>query len=398
MKILNISYSDKFGGAAKSAYRIHKLLNSIKKIKSDMLVVKKLSNDKNVLTVDSAYLSLIFKLKNYLGILLSKFDNNKNPKSYNFFSSPFLQYINNSNYDLINLHWINAETLSIEDINKLNKPFIITMHDMWWICGSENYLEYGDERWKKGKFKNYFSDYIFTKKKNFSPLAIISPSKWLINCVKNSCLYKTSKLIHIPYPVDSHIYFPNQKIKSISKFKIYKTNKIKIFFAVFGNSKDKRKGIDLLIKSLNLIDPNLFELVIASKNKFDKSYKFNIKNLDYIDSEKQLSDIYNICDIVVLPSRLDNLPNVALEAQSCGKPLIAYNVGGLSDIITNNYNGFLIEPFNHVLFSKKLQKLIRSKNLRYNFSKNAHKFSKKKWSHKIIKRKYVSELNNLLCM
>lgn len=68
-----------------------------------------------------------------------------------------------------------------------------------------------------------------------------------------------------------------------------------------------------------------------------------------------MSDIYNICDIVVLPSRLDNLPNVALEAQSCGKPLIAYNVGGLSDIITNNYNGFLIEPFNHVLFSKKLQ-------------------------------------------
>ena len=41
MKILNISYSDKFGGAAKSAYRIHKLLNSVKKIKSDMLVVKK---------------------------------------------------------------------------------------------------------------------------------------------------------------------------------------------------------------------------------------------------------------------------------------------------------------------------------------------------------------------
>ena len=41
MKILNISYSDQFGGAAKSAYRIHNLLNSIKDIKSEMLVVKK---------------------------------------------------------------------------------------------------------------------------------------------------------------------------------------------------------------------------------------------------------------------------------------------------------------------------------------------------------------------
>ena len=396
MKILNISYSDKFGGAAKSAYRIHKLLNSIKKIKSDMLVVKKLSNDKNVLTVDSAYLSLIFKLKNYLGILLSKFDNNKNPKSYNFFSSPFLQYINNSNYDLINLHWINAETLSVEDIKKIKKPFIITMHDMWWLCGSENYLEYGDNKWKKGRFKNFISDHIYNKKKNIYPLAIVSPSKWLINCVKQSSLFKKVKLINIPYPIDTRVYLPKKKIKSISKLKINKNNKVKIFFGVFGNSKDKRKGIDLLTKSLNLIDPNLFELVIASKNKFDKSYKFKIKNLDYIESEKQLSKIYNICDIVVLPSRLDNLPNIALEAQSCGKPIIAYNVGGLSDIVKNNYTGFLIKPFNHVLFSKKLKKLINSKNLRLKFSENAHNFSKKNWSHAVIKKKYINDLLKII--
>ena len=167
MKILNISYSDLFGGAAKSAYRIHKLLNSIPKTKSDMLVVKKLSNDRNIYTLNSTYEQLMFKLKNYFGILVSKFDDNKNPKSYNFFNSPFLKYINDSNYDLINLHWINAETLSIEDIKKFKKPFIITMHDMWWLCGSENYLEYGDNKWKKGNFKNHISDYIYSKKKKY---------------------------------------------------------------------------------------------------------------------------------------------------------------------------------------------------------------------------------------
>ncbi len=396
MKILNISYSDKFGGAAKSAYRIHKLLNSIPRLKSHMLVVKKLSNDKNIYTLNSTYARLMFKFKNYFGILVSKFDDNKNPKSYNFFNSPFLKYINESNYDLINLHWINAETLSIEDIKKIKKPFIITMHDMWWLCGSENYLEYGDNKWKKGRFKNFISDHIYNKKKNIYPLAIVSPSKWLINCVKQSSLFKKVKLTNIPYPIDTRVYFPKQKIKSISKLKIYRNNKVKIFFGVFGNSKDKRKGIDLLTKSLNLIDPNLFELVIASKNKFDKSYKFKIKNLDYIESEKQLSKIYNICDIVVLPSRLDNLPNIALEAQSCGKPIIAYNVGGLSDIVKNNYTGFLIEPFNHVLFSKKLKKLINCKNLRLKFAKNAHNFSKKNWSHAVIKKKYINDLLKII--
>ena len=88
---------------------------------------------------------------------------------------------------------------------------------------------------------------------------------------------------------------------------------------------------------------------------------------------------------MVLPSRLDNLPNIALEAQSCGKPIIAYNVGGLSDIVKNNYTGFLIEPFNHVLFSKKLKKLINSKNLRLKFSKMLIIFQKN-WSHAVIKK------------
>ena len=109
-----------------------------------------------------------------------------------------------------------------------------------------------------------------------------------------------------------------------------------------------------------------------------------------------MSDIYNICDIVVIPSRLDNLPNVALEAQSCGKPLIAYNVGGLSDIIIDSYNGFLIKPFNHILFSQKLQKLIKNKKLRLNFGKNAYEFSKKNWSQNIIKKKYINELFKII--
>ena len=52
MKILNVSYSDLFGGAAKSAYRIHNLLNTLKNIKSEMLVVKKLSQDKNIITLN----------------------------------------------------------------------------------------------------------------------------------------------------------------------------------------------------------------------------------------------------------------------------------------------------------------------------------------------------------
>ena len=81
-------------------------------------------------------------------------------------------------------------------------------------------------------------------------------------------------------------------------------------------------------------------------------------NLNYIKNEKQLSKVYNLCDIVVLSSRLDNLPNIGLEAQSCGKPIVAYDVGGISDIINDGKNGYLIKPFNHKLYARKINNLI----------------------------------------
>ena len=108
-----------------------------------------------------------------------------------------------------------------------------------------------------------------------------------------------------------------------------------------------------MIKSLNILDKEKFELVVASKNPFNTKVKFNLINLNYIKNEKQLSKVYNLCDIVVLSSRLDNLPNIGLEAQSCGKPIVAYDVGGISDIINDGKNGYLIKPFNHKLYARK---------------------------------------------
>lgn len=395
MKILNVSYSDLFGGAAKSAYRIHKQINDLNKITtSKMIVVKKISLDKNVITHDNFLVNFLFKLKNYFGIIISKFDNNINPKSYNFFSSPILNYINKSKYDLINLHWINAETLSINDIKKIQKPYMITMHDMWWICGTENYLNLNDKKWKNGNFKNFFSKINFNKKKGLKPIVVICPSKWLMRLAKKSYLFSDKKIVNIPYPIDHTIYRP-KNIKKIPSLRLNKNKKVKIFFSVFGDSKDHRKGIDLLIKSLNKVDSNLFELIVASKNKFEESVNFDLINLSYIKDEKQLSEVYNICDIAVLASRLDNLPNVALEAQSCGKPIVAFNTGGISDIIDHKKNGYLIKPFDTLDFSKKLNILIKNKKIRLIFSKNAYQKALNNWSPKKIKNKYNYLFKNL---
>src|SRR5689334_15758755 len=55
-------------------------------------------------------------------------------------SAGLTEIINNSDCDIVNLHWI-SYMLSIEDISNLNKPLVWTFHDMWPLCGNEHYVD-----------------------------------------------------------------------------------------------------------------------------------------------------------------------------------------------------------------------------------------------------------------
>ncbi len=47
----------------------------------------------------------------------------------------------------------------------------------------------------------------------------------------------------------------------------------------------------------------------------------------------------------MIPSRQDNLPNIGLEAQACGTPVVAFNTGGLPDIVNERFTGAWAKPF-----------------------------------------------------
>jgi glycosyltransferase involved in cell wall biosynthesis len=56
--------------------------------------------------------------------------------------------------------------------------------------------------------------------------------------------------------------------------------------------------------------------------------------------------VYSAADVFLAPSLEDNLPNTVLEALTCGTPCVAFNIGGMPDLIQHQKNGYLAEPFN----------------------------------------------------
>ena len=96
-------------------------------------------------------------------------------------------------------------------------------------------------------------------------------------------------------------------------------------------------------------------------------------------------------DIFILPSNYEGIPMTVIEAMGTGLPIIASNVGGIPDMISNNFNGLLCEPTAESIY-ENIKKLITDKNLRATIGNNAAD-SASNFSSQTMARKYFEIYN-----
>lgn len=409
MKVIHINHSDLNGGAARAAYRIHKAL-LIQNVKSRMWVNCSSSGDKTVEMPFNKIQKLISIINSHISHQFTKLLKTKNKiiHSPSIFSSHWVNIINNSDADIVHLHWFQHEMLSIADIAKIEKPIVWTLHDMWAFCGAEHYTT--DKRWIKGynksnrpKYENGLDINLWTwhRKKNYwsSPLQIISPSRWLASCVKKSNLMKTWPVSVIPHPISEDKWKMLNKKNARKKLGLSKDNPILLFGAI-GGVEDNRKGFDLLIKALNHLKKNkYFEnlqlVVFGQKKNISMALPYPTHYMGHINDDLILSILYNAADAMIVPSRLEAFGQTALESSACGTPVIAFDVGGLSDIIEHKRTGYLADPFNIKDLSNGIIWTL-GKRYNYEFKKNILKKIKKNFSEKQVANTYLKLYQSIL--
>ena len=136
MRILIVSLSNKGGGASRAALNLFNELKT-KNIDVSMIIIEG-NNYPGVKILNSSRVTkYIFRIKNLIVKLILVFFKNysKDYRSLNIFPSKLLDLINNSNADIVHLHWIGAEMISIKQISKIKKSIVWTMHDAWPLNG-----------------------------------------------------------------------------------------------------------------------------------------------------------------------------------------------------------------------------------------------------------------------
>lgn len=417
MKILHVNTNDIEGGAARAANRLHKGLLQ-KNIYSRMVVNNKKTDDFTVITLNTNKLERIkTKIRIFLDEKLKSiyFKRLKVTWSCNLFCNKSLvNFINKSNFDIVHFHWINASMLSIKDIKKINKPIVWTMHDMWPFTGgchySDNCVLYKEDCNKCKQLSNkkdtFLSGYILKEKYSSykkKSIVYVTPSEWLEKCSKESFLLKNSNIKVIPNGIDLKIFKRLDK-NFCKKILNLDLSKKYILFGAMTSTSDKRKGYDLLKRALSffrekfyLKDKDIVLLVFgANKPQNNENLPFDINYLGQISDDITLNIIYNSADVFIAPSREDNLPNTIVEALSCGVPCVAFNVGGMIDLIEHKNNGYLAEPFNIEDLAEGINFVLEDENRWNNLSENALNKAQKDYNINDISDKYIDLYKKIL--
>lgn len=118
-----------------------------------------------------------------------------------------------------------------------------------------------------------------------------------------------------------------------------------------GGGRDPRKGFDHLQAALqHLRDESSvrgLELVVFGQlpPQMPPSLGFPIHYTGHLHDDLSLRALYSAADAMVIPSRQDNLPNTGVEAHACGTPVVAFDTGGLPDIVEHQCTGYLAKVF-----------------------------------------------------
>lgn len=120
----------------------------------------------------------------------------------------------------------------------------------------------------------------------------------------------------------------------------------------------------------------------------------NVILVDRVPNYK-MPQYYAASDIIMLSSISENLPVVALEAMSSGKPLVASRVGGIPEAVSDNRNGILVDPGNIDQMVEALLRLLENPSLRNNMGCSGRRVVEERFDWKKIGQLYLREFEKL---
>ena len=351
MNVLHISGSDVGGGSARSAMNLHRSLRSMG-VGSRMYVARKGGDDPDVAElVRHRSLQLIERAT---GMIVDAVG-----FQYVFYPSSWWLRMDRwfRAADVIQLYNIHGGFFSLHALPWLSraKPIVWRLSDMWPLTGHCAY-SYSCDRWLTGCGRcpllteypalRFDTTHLMWRLKKSayrsSELIVVAPSRWIAGLAAKSPLLRHVPIHRIANGIDATTFFPSNKKEARRALGLKAETPVVLFVA--GSLSEPRKGAAFVFEALSRLGQGRAMkplLLLAGGGRLADESSVSVKYLGFERDESMLRLAYSAADVMVLPATAENLPNAILESMACETPVVAFDVGGVSDAVIHLETGYL---------------------------------------------------------
>lgn len=358
--VLHINISDGGGGVGRAAHRLHTGLLRMG-VRSRMWVDHKTSEDPTVWGPDSLLSRLYIRLRSRIDKWPAYLCRHShwNYSSFNFLPNPRMHQIwKDIRPKLVHLHWFGDGMLPIQYFRHIHCPVVATLHGRWLFNGAQHLHSDQSSRFVEGFLPDNrdpmdggwdVDRWVWQRKCDALDKVkwnIVTLSRWMERDARRSRILGGHPIVRIPNGVDTEVFHPLDSAEARNRLGLEQDKRYILFGANFA-VQDRNKGFGDFVEAMRILerDSNAgVEVVVFGSNHpgGELPYKTPTHFLGFVKDEARMACVYSAADVFVLPSHQDNLPNTVMESLSCGTPCVAYDVGGVSDMIEHHANGRLV--------------------------------------------------------
>jgi glycosyltransferase involved in cell wall biosynthesis len=305
---------------------------------------------------------------------------------------------------LYNIHGYFFSHLALPLIRR-RKKLVWRFSDMWPLTGHCAY-SYDCDRWKTGCGRcpslgeypplRFDTSSLLWRIKGWtyrhSEIHLVATNSWMKCLMQESPFFSGVEPEKIPNGVNLEFFKPLPKKDARSLLGIAEDAKV-VIFAAHVAVPGTRKGGEFVVPAMEgvarAVGGNIVLVVLGEMaESWKEGMGYRTVRLGYTQSERLLAIVYSAADVLLSPSVAENFPNTVLEAFACGTPAVAFDVGGMSDVVTPMETGYLARYRDPEDLAHGLGLLLTEDVLRMRMKSNCEKFIKEEYSLELQAKRF----------
>ena len=356
-------------------------------------------------------LHLYLQEKNIDAHAVVKAKKSKDPKTYiirKYMAQYLLRTKIFANSDIIHLHLIHNTDFDITYLPYITKlkPTVITLHDPYFTTAHCIY-PLNCDKWKtrcidcpnlnnsfKKRQDNTLLDFELKRSiiQNSNICAIVA-SDYMEKVVSQSPIWKGKKIYKVPFGINQEIFKPaNNKEKIRKELKIDNDSIV----IMLRGTESKYKGLETIKKAFKNLDTNkkITVITVNTTGLYDEfKNKFKIKEYGWVFDDKKLAKLYQASDLFLMPSEQEAFGMMAIEAMSCGIPVLSVKGTSLESVTNAPECGFCPDKAD---FSKVLQYLADNPENLKTTGEKAYQYAREHYNKEVYVNKMIEIYKDIM--